>query len=262
MQFAVVQKDSLAPTVEQLKAALKAVPRFTELDALRQAQVACGILARHLTLPEATLVQRALAGDGVPTEVVEASQLPRLPDAKSVKRLELDGQAMRVFDPLGRAVPVPWPQVSLLTAGVVRHFGVSQTVTQERVHRDYVVVAFDTIETDVRHKIEDTAKVQVDIFLAGGAMRFQIEAENFLFGYLFQRPELGLVEKTGHLIQLLSQSAPHVRLNRGAVALRDQPAQPVGYASKAALDDEAVWLLWRMAAQARSQGSSAAAGAV
>jgi hypothetical protein len=86
----------------------------------------------------------------------------------------------------------------------------------------------------------------MDIFLARGAARFQIEAESFLFKYLFDRPELNLAQKVGLLVQMLGQQAPQAFVNRGAAALRDHTPGAAAYASKAALFDESIWLLWRM----------------
>ena len=87
----------------------------------------------------------------------------------------------------------------------------------------------------------------LDIFLAGGVMRFQIEAESFQFKYCFDRPELNLPQKLGLLLQILAEHAPQAVMNRGAAALRDGQPENAAYASKAALFDESVWLLWRMA---------------
>jgi len=106
------------------------------------------------------------------------------------------------------------------------------------------------VVTDVRHKVEDDARLVLDVFLNGGVMRFQIEAEGFQFKYCFDRPDLNLPQKLGLLIQMLAQHAPHAVMNRGAAALRDGQPENAAYASKAALFDETIWLLWRMAAKA------------
>jgi hypothetical protein len=174
--------------------------------------------------------------------------LPRLPEARFVRRAELQSEALVVFDSLGRPVPVNWPQIALIAAGACRHFGMSQTRTEQRV------MAFDPIhgihrrvEVDVRHKVEDDVPILLDVILAGAAMRFQIEADQFQFKHLFDRPDLDRAGKMGLLIQRLGEHAPQAWLNRGAVNLRDGSAAPVIYASKAALFDESIWLLWRQA---------------
>jgi hypothetical protein len=103
------------------------------------------------------------------------------------------------------------------------------------------------VVTDLRHKVEDNTKLVLDIFLSGGVMRFQIEAERFPFKYCFDRPELKLQQRLGLLIQMVVEHAPHAVMNRGATGLRDGKPENAAYASKAALFDESIWLLWRMA---------------
>jgi len=183
----------------------------------------------------------------VPTELLDATQLPKLPDAKFVRRVEIQPQALAIFDPLGRIVPLPWQHLTLVAAGTVRHFGVSATRTEVTVNTfDPIRGTRKKVISDVRHKVEDDAKLMLDIFLTGGVMRFQIEAESFQFKYCFDRPDLNLPQKLGLLIQMFAEHAPHAVMNRGGTALRDGHPENAAYASKAALFDESIWLLWRM----------------
>ena len=237
-----VQTSSVAPTVDQLKRAFKLLKALTEADAVKLANEACGILMKNLLPADAAVLQRALETEGVPTEVVDAARLPALPVAKFVRRAEFQPQALVISDPLGRPVPVPWPHVALLAAGAVRHFGVNVTRTEHTVK----TIRGTKVVTDVRHNVEDSAKLVLDIFLIGGAIRFQIEAEGFQFRYCFDRPDLNLPQKLGLLIQMLAGHTPSAILNRGATALRDGSPGAAAYVSKAALFDESTWLLWRM----------------
>jgi hypothetical protein len=116
---------------------------------------------------------------------------------------------------------------------------------------EQTVTSFDPIRgihtkvvTDVRHKVQDDGKFILDIFLAEGAMRLQIEADAFQFKYCFDRPGLNLPQKFSLLIQMLVERAPQATLNRGAIALRDGRFADASYVSKAALFDESMWLLW------------------
>ena len=248
MPYCLLQTDCAAPTADQLKRSFKSLKTLTEADAIKLAGEACGILMRNLSLTDARVLQRALQGEGVPTELLDATRLPKLPDAKFVRRLEIQPQALAIFDPLGRIVPLPWQHLTLVAAGTVRHFGVSATRTEVTVNTFDPIRGLRTkVVTDLRHRVEDDAKLMLDIFLAGGVMRFQIEAESFQFKYCFDRPELNLPQKLGLLLQILAEHAPQAVMNRGAAALRDGQPENAAYASKAALFDESVWLLWRMA---------------
>ena len=246
--YALLQQEAAAPTADQLKRAFRSLKRMTEVDALKVAREAYGILLRNLPLDEANTLQRALAGEGVATEILDAAQLPRLPEPRFVRRAELRPEAFVVYDPLGRPVPVGWPQIAVIAAGACRHFGMSQTRTERRVTTfDPIRGIHRRLEVEVRHKVEDDVPILLDLLLTGAAMRFQIEADQFQFKNLFDRPDLDQAGRVGLLIQRLSEHAPRAWLNRGAISLRDGSAAPVTYASKAALSEESVWLLWRQA---------------
>ncbi|PYJ60481.1 MAG: hypothetical protein DME24_09275 [Verrucomicrobia bacterium] len=246
MSYAILQVD-VAPTADQLKRAVKSLKTLTEADAVKMAVEARGILLKNLSLEDSAALQRALQSEGVPTEMIEANQLPKLPDAKFVRRMELRPEALLVYDPVGRAVPLPWQQIALLSAGAVRHFDLSQTRREETVRTYDPIRGFHAkTVTDVRHKVEDDVKLLLDIFVAGGAMRFQMEADTFPFKYCFDRPDLNLPQKLGLLIELFAQNAPQAIMNHGANALRQGAPGNAAYASKAALFDESTWLLWRM----------------
>ena len=246
--YALLQLGTASPTADQLKRAFKSLPRMTEADAVKVAREAYGILLRNLPLDEADTLQRALAGEGVPTEVVEASQLPKLPEARFTRRAELQSEAFVVFDPLGRPASVSWPRIALIAAGACRHFGVNQTRTEQRVTTFDPVRGFHRrVEVDVRHKVEDDVPILLEVILAGASMRFQIEADQFQFKQVFDRPDLDRAGRVALLIKRLGGQAPQAWLNRGASGLRDGSAAPLAYASKAAFFDESLWLLWRQA---------------
>jgi hypothetical protein len=248
MPFVIVLTESTLPTPDQLKRAFGAVTRFTEADAMKAAHDACGIVVKNLSLEEAHRLQHSLQADGVGVEVLEADQLPRLTDAKFLRRLEFQPNALLIHDPLGRSVPVPWDQISLLSAGSVRHFGITTERTESR-NLGYSAVRgmHAKMETDVRHKVEIGAPYVIDLFVAGGTMRFQIEADSFPFKYCFDHPDLNTAQKVALLVQMLAQHAPRAALNRGAAALLNNDFGNAAYPSKAALFDESIWLLWRAA---------------
>lgn len=249
MRYLIVQSDTTTPTAGQLKRAFKTIRTMTDADAVKLANDAYGVLVKDLSLEDASTLQRALQTEGIATELLEPGRLPRLPDAKFVRRLEIQPHAMTIYDPLGRAVPVPWAHVQLIAAGTVRDFDVNETREKERV------VRFDPIRglhartvTDVRHKVESDMKHLLDIILTGGVMRFQIEAASFMFKYVFDEPGLDLSQKFALLIQHLARQAPQALLNRGAYLLRENSPERLVYANKAFFFEESAWLLWRFGA--------------
>src|SRR5437868_13582493 len=98
MACCLVQTDFAVPSAEQLRRAFRSLETLTEADAVRLANEACGILAKNLSTQDASRLQRALAAEGVPTEIVDAAQLPKLPDVKFVRRLEFQPQWRLIYD--------------------------------------------------------------------------------------------------------------------------------------------------------------------
>src|SRR6185436_1300335 len=93
-QFAVLQKDATSPTPEQIKNAFRAFSNLTEADAVRLAVGAHGILMRQLHHDEARAFQQSLQTEGVSAAVVAEDELPRLPEARVLHRVELKPEAL------------------------------------------------------------------------------------------------------------------------------------------------------------------------
>src|SRR6266536_1367534 len=117
MPYCLLQLDPVAPSADQLKRAFKALRILTEADAVKTAVEARGILVKNLSLDGARGLQRVLQSEGASTEVVDAAALPRPAEAKTVRRMEFQPGALAVYDPMGRAVSVPWQHIALLSAG-------------------------------------------------------------------------------------------------------------------------------------------------
>ncbi|MHB8523515.1 MAG: hypothetical protein ACYDH9_22530 [Limisphaerales bacterium] len=248
MACCLVQTELAPPAAAQLTRAFKSLKTLTEADAIKLASESSGILIKNLSLEAANVLQRALQAEGVPTVVMDAARLPRLPDAKILRRMEFQTEALLIYDVIGRSVAAPWGDIVLVSAGAVRHQGMVTTRTEEKVRAyDPIRGIHSKVVTDVRHKVEENTSFILDIFLAGGVARHQIEAAAFMFKHCFDRPDLDPPRKLGLLIQMLCERAPAAVLNRGAIALRDGQLASAAYASKAAWADESTWLLWRMA---------------
>jgi len=245
MSDCLVQLESAPVTEAQWRRALPLVPGYTEADAVRLAREAHGILIKNLDGPKAIALQLAFRSTGVETAVVPAARL-QLVDAKFTRRIELADDVLRISDPLGRPVSVPWAHVTLIAVGAVRQYDIAQTVTYEK-QRAYNPVqgVHQEVVRDVRTSLHENLPWLIEIFLTGGAMRFQTEGEQLAWGYLFKHAPPELLPRLVGLVQLLARRAPQAMLNRGALSLRDGGDGGEGYASRPAFADESAWLLWR-----------------
>jgi hypothetical protein len=186
-QFAVFQKESVGPTSDQLRRAFNSFTNLTDADAIRLANSARGILMKYMAHDAARALQLALQAEGVGVALVPESDVPRLPETRALHRLNLSPEALVTFDLLGRETKIPWTEIQLVAAGAVRHFEVSKTETERTVKR--FGIGSKTV-TDVTHKVESGSQLLLEIHLADGKTRFQIEAANFPFKYLIDQPSL------------------------------------------------------------------------
>jgi len=246
MNYAVLQIDPVPATVEQFKQAFRALKQFTAADAVKMARQSAGILGKHLSAQDATLLQQAFQTQGVAAEAVPQTQLPALANVKFTKRVEFQPQALMIYDVLGRAVPVEWTKIEVIATGIVPRVN---TVSFEKEESELVMGGEFGVQevtvTTLGHRLETDSVLTLDLIVAGGAMRFQMEGDNLLFKYAFDRPELDARQKFAELARQIIQRTPGAQLNRGATQLRDGAPLPALYASKVAFADESAWLLWR-----------------
>lgn len=256
-QYAVLQKDSGSPQAEQIRRAFRAFSTLTDADAVRLAANAQGILLRHLNSDEARAFHQALQAEGVSAALVPESELRLLPASKSLHRLSLTERALEVYDLRGQPRPVPWGEIALVAAGAVRHveIGLAQTErTTVRFHPAFGVWPKKTVES--MHKLGSDAQLVLELVLAGGAARYELDAAQFPFKYAVDRPELSTLEKFVWLVREISTRASHALLNRGAGDVRNGVQLVRGYPSRQAFTDEMIWLLWNAGRREQPPGHS------
>jgi len=234
MGYAIMQKELVVPALEQLKRAFAVLPTLTELDAQTVANDAFGIVMRGLELDQATLLQEALLVERVETLIVDEFNLPALPTAKIVRRVEFLTDHLKVYDSMKREAEVPWRDIMFIAAGLVR------------VRETHRVRELETVG-GTRTKEELTGHLLLDLFLNGGTTRYSITAEDFSFEHLGARLSDDLATNFVLLIQQLAQHASHAGQNRGAFMACQQPPELFPYPSKQTFNEELTWMLWRIA---------------
>jgi len=247
-QYAVLQKEGGTPSADQIRRAFRSFSNLTDADAVRLAANAQGILLRNLSSDEARAFHRALQAEGVGSALVPESELRLLPASKSLHRLSLSETALEVYDLRGQFTPVPWSDIALVAAGSVRHVevGLSQKeCTAVQSHSALGIWPNKPVES-VR-KLESDSQLILDLVLAGGERRYEMDAAQFPFKYAVDRPELSNLEKFVWLVREIGNRAPRAILNRGASDVRNGVQLVRGYPSRQAFTDEMIWLLWNAA---------------
>lgn len=244
-QYAVLQAELRSPTADQLKRAFRSFNNLTDADAVRLAVGAHGILMRHENRDAARAFQSALEAEGVPTALVAEDDLPRLPEARVLQRIELAPDSLNVFDLLGRPTAFPWAEVALVATGAVGDIEVSRTQAERTVLRfSPLLGVWPKRVTESRRKVTANSQLILEILLAGLRHRFQIEAARFPFKHLIDRPELSTTGKFVWLVREICRHATAAALNGGARWLRAGHEGVPRYLNRQALTDEIIWLLW------------------
>lgn len=250
-QYAVLQKAGDRPSAEQIRRAFRAFSNLTDADAVRLAANAQGILMRQLGIDQAKALHRALLGEGVAAALVAETDLRLLPETKSLHRLELTDPALMVFDLMGRRQPIAWSELTLIAAGTIPHMEVTRyesTRTTVKLHPVFGI--WPKKITESGRQLELGSFHLLELFVAGTATRYEINATNFPFKYVIDGPGLSVTDKFVWLVQEITRRATLALLNRGARDLHDGVRLVRGYPNRQVFTDEMIWLLWN-ALQAR-----------
>lgn len=251
MPFSIMQRSlDPAPTVESLKPALLGIPGFAPADAPMIAQDAFGVLMKNLSYETAMAAHHAFAREGIETEAVDEADLNTQIDTRFLRRAACRADALIIFDPLGREVPIHWPHVMLVSAGRVR------TTRERPLPRPNPPTDEDSIlmfgDREPLYRQETVWRILVDIVLQRAVLRYSFAADTFDFRDLGERRTRVEARDTATFIQDLAQLAPHVILNRGAYMLKHGEPASFPYPSKNAFLEEQTWLLWKISRAARS----------
>jgi hypothetical protein len=254
--FAIMQKspqpEVQPPAIEQLKRAFSKIPGLTAYDASKYCQETFGMIARNFTREQATVLQAALAAEGIEAEAVEEPRLPALPMGKMVRRVEITPQALMIYDPVGQKFPLEWGHVMVIAAGKVSVAEFTR-VREEREASNYDLSNLDRRNqrqpkkvTEYKSKEKLREQYLLEIILSRAVMRYGIEADRFDFGCLGERAATDEAGDFCLLVRELAKHAPQAVLNRGARAMVTGPGATVSYRNKSILNEEMIWQLWRM----------------
>jgi len=246
------QTEVQPPAIEQLKRAFGKIPGLTAYDANKYCQETFGMIARNFTGEQATVLQAALAAEGIETEVVEETRLPALPAGKMVRRVEITPQALMIYDPVGQKFPLEWGHVMVIAAGKVS-VAEFMRVREEREASNYDLSNLNRRNqrqpkkiTEYTSKEKQREQYLLEIILSRAVMRYGIEADRFDFGCLGERAKTDEAGDFCLLVRELAKRAPQAALNRGARAMVAGPGASVSYKSRNILNEEMIWQLWRM----------------
>ncbi len=255
MTYAIVQKELVVPELEPLRRAFRVSPLLTSLDAQTAANDAYGILLRGVEAGQADALRDALLAERIETELVEESKLPVIPPARVARQAEFHPGHLTLYDSMRHPSEIPWVDIVFIAAGYVKVRELRrQRAALEEPSLHGAGLAVD-LASSTQSREEQHFRLLLDIFLKTGATRFSIDAEDFSFEHLGRRVSSDLSVNFVVLVQDLATATPHAGLNRGAFKACQRPPELFPYPSKAAYNEELIWMLWRIETLAATQGA-------
>ena len=250
--YAVLLRNETRPAADQIRRAFSSFSHLTDADAVRLAANAEGVLMRHLSSDEARAFHRTLNAEGVDAAVVAENILPVIPKRIALHRVELTETDLVAFDQIGRPEKVAWDQVSLIALGAMTHVGFATKETTDNRRSPYPSTRlWPKQAAEVSHTLKKETQLLLEVVMADSGKCFQINAAEFPFRYVVDRPEFSLMDKIVWLAGELIRRAPKALLNRGARDVSDGVKLVRGYPTPQVFNDEMVWLLWDQAQKTR-----------
>jgi hypothetical protein len=246
LHYALLQRELTPPNADQVKRAFQSFSHLTDADAVRLAVNAQGILGKHLTQDAARALQESFQKQGIDSVIVAERNLPTLPEARSLNRIELWPQALVLYDPLGRPATLTWDRITLIAAGAAQGIELGRTYTEfRRIQLNDETQKRAEIAPDSNRRVQPELHFLLEFLVDNSTTRYEIDASQLTFKYVIDRPGLALQGKFVWLVRQFCREAPRAMLNRGAQSLREgQTGVPV-YLHRQMLADEIIWLLWR-----------------
>ena len=244
--YAIAQKDLTPPSADRMVRAFEAVPELTHTDAVRLTRNAFGILVRNLAGDRARTLQRALSAEGVETDIVNQTVLPKLPGVKRLPRAAVSDGGISFGDMYGRSQRVIWDAVVLVAAGRVntgrREF---QTRFSTKVRVGYRGSVSKTVVAEKEYEHGSEWKLLLDIVVARPSARYRIWGEKFNYAYLGARRQSQRWANFSLLGLDIVNRAKRAGYNMGAASLLDDPRTTYDYPGLGAFEEEMTWLLWK-----------------
>ncbi len=247
--FAVARTTSEPLAAETVSGAFRGVPGLTAYDANTTGGDGHGIVGRGLSAEQAAVLQANLKSAGVATELVEESQLPALPPAKIIRRVEIKPEALFIEDLIKGLIPIGWERVLLIAAGSVQLTKVSRNLIEQEdftqhIHVAHGIPAYQSTSNYVSKETVDWF-LRAEILMTDGKLRYSIEAERFNFVPLGEGVTRDLAGNFCLLVRGLAAHAPKALLSRGAASMVSDPPEFIYYPRKGAFYDEITWMLWQ-----------------
>ncbi len=255
MRYCLLMRSLDPLPIKRLARAFAASGIRQTIDAPAAARFAFGILLDDLTATAASRLAAALDLEGIDVEPCAEEDVPALPRARAIRKVELGEGALAWFSGVDRRHELPWSEIAIVALGSMRRRAIRS------VHAR--VAGMDgTVEIIDPEEVDNADQRALDLIARGGQLRLRIIADEFLYACLGARM-LGRPHENFPLLARAILARTDAMPNRGAARFQLGHPEWFSYPSWAAFDEESRWLLWKLGetAAGRPRGAEPRASA-
>lgn len=245
MRYCLLQTSLDPLPMKRLERAFLASGTRLALDVPAVARYAFGILLDDLSATAASRLAFALDQEGIAVEPWPQEDLPPLPRARLVRRLEIDEQTLGWYTGVDRLRRLPWSQVDILALGAVRRR--PRSVLRTRIAGHDEVLETPEIEDETRGE-----ELVLDLIAHHPPLHLRLLAHECSYACLGTRMRRRARDNFPVLARLLLERTDSMP-NRGAARFQLRHPEWFSYPSWAAFDEETRWLVWKTALGGRAR---------
>lgn len=247
--YAVLQTSLEQPIDrETLEEAVMATEALSPPDCARLVRELFGIIARDLSQADALALQAALQARDIPTEVVEESRLPALPQPRRVRALNLTEAGIELIDLYDQVTSYEWQHLVFAAGGGLLHL---RSVQDHKLETVYVPGGRGG-SSDVRavvvtdHHFENLPEFRLELFLPVESPRVQwVLTKDSVITVNDAHLRLRDGDQLASLLSTLGNALAPEQTNLGIK--KAMSGEEFSYPSVHAFEEEIVWSLYQMA---------------
>ncbi len=242
MPYAILLNELKPLDLQKTARILAKAENIVYADATRAVRNCCGILAQGLTFEEATSICRELNREGVGVFHMDQAKMYLPEAAVHVNNADCLADCFEVQDVYGRAHPLSWANIILLSLARVVEKKKTRAVLimEETSHGEG-----ELSSSSMGWKVVEEEDLILDIFSEEPQKKhYRIKQKAFNYDYLGGRLKPSSADNFRFLVQDLVGFASHAYGNRGINAyLSGDAVEKMNYSDLDHFDKENVWLL-------------------
>ena len=244
-KFSVVQ-NSLDPIDrDAMRRAFERLDFLTPNDVAGISRHAFGVLIDRMDRDRAEAVCRALGEEEIDCCVVEADKFFALPGSQHVRRMDVSGEGLVIYDTLDRPGTVAWDRVEMVAAGYVRDISFkrerAEDIPKSGTHM-FTGATSSILTTEAK---STTMRMEVLYRDEGDLAACRVDGQRFNYGYLGDRKGGSVAENFAVVVKDVAGFAVGAKMNRGVRSIVDSSDEVLLYPNLAAYEEELAWWLWQ-----------------